>query len=195
MKNFNQIIALCVGLFLFFTFSNFNSLDDVVQSLSSIETDINSVSQEDNGREKAIVKEIVDGDTFKAEFSNGEIETIRLLLIDTPETVSPKVPEQPFGKEASDYLRKRLIKDTVVEIEKGIEERDKYNRLLAYVWRDGKNINKELLEEGLARVAYVYEPNTKYLDEFKKAESKAKEERKGVWSIDGYVTERGFNYP
>lgn len=141
------------------------------------------------------MKAVIDGDTFKAEFSNGEVETIRLLLIDTPETVSPNVPEQPYGKEASDFLKRHLIRHSVVEIEKGIEERDKYNRLLAYVWRDGKNINKALLEEGLARVAYIYEPNTKYLNEFKRAERKAKEERKGIWSIDGYVTEKGFNYP
>jgi micrococcal nuclease len=195
MKTINKIIATCVGLFLFFTFSNFNSLDDIFQSFSSSEIEIAANSKEENIREKAIVKAVIDGDTFKAEFSNGEVETIRLLLIDTPETVSPNVPEQPYGKEASDFLKRHLIRHSVVEIEKGIEERDKYNRLLAYVWRDGKNINKALLEEGLARVAYIYEPNTKYLNEFKRAERKAKEERKGIWSIDGYVTEKGFNYP
>lgn len=194
MKLINKLIALCVTLFLFFTFSNFKSIDDIVQFISSLNTNQEKITDENN-REKAVVNKVIDGDTIKVEFKAGEYETIRLLLIDTPETVSPNVPEQPFGKEASDFMKQTLIKDTVIEIERGIEERDKYGRLLAYVWKDGKNINEELLRQGLARVAYVYEPNTKYLDEFKKAEQEAKEKGIGIWSIDGYVTDQGFNYP
>lgn len=194
MKLINKLIALCVTLFLFFTFSNFKSIDDIVQFISSPNTNQEKITDENN-REKAVVNKVIDGDTIKVEFKAGEYETIRLLLIDTPETVSPNVPEQPFGKEASDFMKQTLIKDTVIEIERGIEERDKYGRLLAYVWKDGKNINEELLRQGLARVAYVYEPNTKYLDEFKKAEQEAKEKGIGIWSIDGYVTDQGFNYP
>ncbi|MFD2658493.1 thermonuclease family protein [Gracilibacillus thailandensis] len=197
MKFINQIIGLGIVLFLFFTFSNFNSIDDIVQSISgSNASQVEKVSEnEDTNLEKAIVNRVIDGDTIEVEFSGGEIETIRFLLVDTPETVKPDTPEQPFGKEASDYVKKTLIKDTVVEIERGIDERDKYDRLLAYVFKDGKNINKELLSLGLARVAFVYEPNTKYLDEFKKAEQEAKEKELGIWSIDGYVTEKGFNFP
>lgn len=197
MKFINQIIGLGIVLFLFFTFSNFNSIDDIVQSISgSNASQVEKVSEnEDTNLEKAIVNRVIDGDTIEVEFSGGEIETIRFLLVDTPETVKPDTPEQPFGKEASDYVKKTLIKDTVVEIERGIDERDKYDRLLAYVFKDGKNINKELLGLGLARVAFVYEPNTKYLDEFKKAEQEAKEKELGIWSIDGYVTEKGFNFP
>lgn len=198
MKAINKIIGLCVVLFLFFTFSNFKSIDDFIQSFA-VDITESTVEVADNqngsGFEKAIVHEIVDGDTIKVEFSGGNIETIRLLLVDTPETVKPNTPDQPFGKKASSYMKQTLIKDTVIEIEKGIDKRDKYDRLLAYVWLDGKNINKELLKKGLARVAYVYEPNTKYLDEFKKAEQQAKENKKGIWSIDGYVKESGFDYP
>lgn len=193
MKIINRIIGLCVALFLFFTFSNYNSIGDIVEAFSVGQPDRNEAVNE-SSFEKAIVHKVIDGDTIKVEFSGGKIETVRLLLIDTPESVKPKTPVMPFGEEASNFMKKTLIKGTVIEIEKGIEERDKYGRLLAYVWADGKNINKELLKKGLARVAYV-QSDTKYLEEFKKAEEKAKKERKGIWSLDGYVTEDGFNYP
>ncbi len=72
-------------------------------------------------------------------------------------------------------------------------KRDKYDRLLAYVWVDGKNFNKMLLEEGLAHYAYVYDPPYTHLQEFIKAQTKAMNNKLGIWSIDGYVTEDGFN--
>jgi len=187
MKTLNKLFALAFAVFLFFNFSNFNSLDDLFQTLKPENTV--------KGFEKAIVKEVIDGDTIKVELAGGREETVRMLLIDTPETVAPGKPVQPFGKEARNYLKRTLIKDSVIEIERGIEERDRYGRLLAYVWLDGKNVNLELVKEGLARVAYIYEPNTKYIDEFKKGEYEAKKSKKGIWSIDGYVSEDGFNYP
>jgi micrococcal nuclease len=191
MKLINKIIALSIGLFLFFTFSNFKSIDDIILFNGGSGNE----SKGSNLAEKAVVYEVIDGDTIKVEFSIGEIETVRLLLVDTPETVKPNTPEQPFGKEASEFMKHTLIKDTVIELERGKKDRDKYGRLLAYVWLDGKNINEELLRKGLARVAYVYEPNTKYLDDFKKAEKQAKQQKIGIWSIDGYVNSEGFNYP
>src|SRR5690554_3292424 len=162
MKIINRIIIVGIAIFLFFSFSNFKSVNDIVQYFSSQitinenlispnKTETNQVTQEETQLEKAIIKSIVDGDTIKVELSGGQEETIRLLLIDTPETVSPNTPEQPFGKEASDYMQRTLIKDTVIEIERGINERDKYDRLLAYIWKNGTNINKELIKEGLAR--------------------------------------------
>lgn len=69
---------------------------------------------------------------------------------------------------------------------------DRYGRLLAYVFVDGMLLQETLVREGLARVAYVKEPNTKYLEELKKAQEKAKNESLGIWSISGYVTDKGF---
>ncbi len=77
-----------------------------------------------------------------------------------------------------------------LEFDKG-DHRDKYERLLAYVYIDGKSVQETLLKEGLARVAYVYEPNTKYIDQFRKDEQEAKSVYK--WSKNGYVTDKGFN--
>ncbi|HZH62092.1 MAG TPA: thermonuclease family protein, partial [Metabacillus sp.] len=107
----------------------------------------------------AEVTKVVDGDTLQV-MIDGKKETIRLLLVDTPETVHPSKPVQPFGPEASDFLKEK-VNGEEVQIELGIGERDKYGRLLAYVYHHNQMINKLLLEKGLARVAYVFEPNTK----------------------------------
>ena len=78
-------------------------------------------------------------------------------------------------------------------IEFDIGERiDKYGRLLAYVYVDGKSVQKSLLAEGLARVAYVYPPNTRHLTPFEEVQAIAKEKGLGIWSIENYATESGF---
>jgi micrococcal nuclease len=138
-----------------------------------------------------LVTKVVDGDTIKVNI-NGQEETIRLLLIDTPETVHPHKPVQPYGPEASAFI-KQLLDGKKVRLELGISERDKYGRLLAYVYTEnGKMVNKLLLEEGLARVAYIYQPNTKYLEELQAIQKKAQELNKGIWSIENYDDEDSF---
>ncbi|KJJ42369.1 endonuclease [Bacillus subtilis] len=134
----------------------------------------------------------VDGDTIKVSY-NGNVDTVRYLLIDTPETKKPNSCVQPYGEDAS-KRNKELVNSGKLQLEfdKG-DRRDKYGRLLAYVYVDGKSVEETLLKEGLARVAYVYEPNTKYIDQFKKDEQEAKSEKLSIWSKNGYVTDRGFN--
>ncbi|MFP3470922.1 thermonuclease family protein, partial [Micrococcus sp. SIMBA_144] len=80
-----------------------------------------------------------------------------------------------------------------VGIEIDVSERDKYGRLLAYVWIGDQMFNEMLLEEGLARVAYIYQPNVKYVDQFQEIQRQAQEEGKGIWSIEDYVQEEGFD--
>ncbi|MBF8228701.1 endonuclease YokF [Bacillus subtilis] len=134
----------------------------------------------------------VDGDTIKVTY-NGNVDTVRYLLVDTPETKKPNSCVQPYGEDAS-KRNKELVNSGKLQLEfdKG-DRRDKYGRLLAYVYVDGKSVQETLLKEGLARVAYVYEPNTKYIDQFKKDEQEAKSEKISIWSKNGYVTDRGFN--
>ena len=139
----------------------------------------------------ATVDRIVDGDTLKVTMKDRE-ETIRLLLVDTPETKHPSKPVQPFGPEASQFAKEQLEGEEV-GIEIDVSERDKYGRLLAYVWIGDQMFNEMLLEEGLARVAYIYQPNVKYVDQFQKIQRKAQEEGKGIWSMEDYVQEEGFN--
>ena len=139
---------------------------------------------------QAEVAKVVDGDTLQVVI-NGKKETIRLLLVDTPETVHPSKPVQPFGPEASNFLKEKL-NGKEIQFELGIGERDKYGRLLAYVYYNDEMINKLLLEKGLARVAYVFEPNTKYIDEFYETQKKAQTAEIGIWSLENYATENGF---
>ncbi|SIS65799.1 thermonuclease family protein [Salimicrobium flavidum] len=143
-----------------------------------------------SGSNTTIVTEVVDGDTIRIKH-NGEEESVRLLLVDTPETKHPSLPVQPFGKEASEFATKEL-KGEEVEMEYDGPKRDKYDRLLAYIWVDGELFNEQLLEEGLARYAYEYDPPYEYTERLKESEADAKEKGIGIWSKDGYVAEEGF---
>lgn len=151
-------------------------------------------SEEENAEPEyvtAIVTRIVDGDTIDVEI-DGKEERLRLLLVDTPETKDPNEPIQPFGPEATAFAEK-ILNGKEVKLEFDGPERDKYDRLLVYLWLGDKIFNQMLLEEGLARVAYVYDPTYTHYDSFVAAEKKAKVAKKGIWSIPGYVTEDGFN--
>lgn len=150
-----------------------------------------SPSVDADGRMSAQVERIVDGDTFIANFEDGSRERVRMLLLDTPETKKEGTAVQPFGPEASDYAQKLLTGQTV-ELEFDQEQRDQYDRMLAYVYLDGDLVNAKLLEQGLARVV-VYRPNDKYVDEFREIQAEAKSKKLGVWSIDGYADNRGFH--
>ncbi|OPA77009.1 nuclease [Paenibacillus selenitireducens] len=145
----------------------------------------------DSSDANAKVVKVVDGDTLDVEF-NGKKERIRLLLVDTPETVHPSKPVEPFGPEASAFAKKTLT-DQPVRVELDVSERDKYGRLLAYIWIGDKMFNEMLLEQGLARVAYVYPPNVKYVDQFREIQKKAQQAELGIWSIENYATDKGFN--
>ncbi|MCU5745605.1 thermonuclease family protein [Staphylococcus sp. SQ8-PEA] len=131
--------------------------------------------------EKVHIDRVVDGDTFVAHKSNGDRIKVRLIGIDTPETVKPNTPVQPYGKEASNYSKRHLNqKDVFLEYDK--EKEDRYGRTLAYVWLDNQTLyNKKLVEEGLAREKY-FSPNGKYRQVFKKAEQKAKEQHLNLWN-------------
>lgn len=146
--------------------------------------DFKPVEETSGNRMAAYVTRVVDGDTIKITIGSKE-ETVRFLLVDTPETKHPKMGVQPFGPEASAFTKEKL-EGKNIELELGINERDKYGRLLAYVYVDGERFNDALLREGLARVAYIYPPNTRYLDELEAVQQKAKEEGKGIWSVEDY---------
>lgn len=170
------------------------NITTIVEEIEDQTSEFSSVKKTSGTIEQIPVELVksIDGDTSTFLY-NGAKENVRYLLIDTPETNHPKLGVQPFGQEAKERTAELLQKGKIT-IEFDVGERiDKYGRLLAYVYVDGKSVQKTLLEEGLARVAYVYPPNTRYLDEFEEAEMKAKEKKIGIWSIDGYVNSNGFN--
>ncbi|WP_436853759.1 thermonuclease NucI [Staphylococcus caeli] len=131
--------------------------------------------------EKVHVERVVDGDTLVAKNTQNEQLKVRLIGVDTPETVKPNTPVQPYGKEASDYSKKHLTnKDVYLEYDK--EKEDRYGRTLAYVWLDDKTMfNEQLVKNGLAREKY-FSPNGKYREVFKQAEQNAKNKHLNIWS-------------
>ncbi|WP_419880607.1 thermonuclease family protein [Peribacillus sp. B-H-3] len=145
------------------------------------------------GRLPAAIVRAIDGDTVKIKL-NGRVETVRMLCVDTPETHHPRLGVQPFGLEAAQFTKKILYSGRKIEIEPGINMgRDKYGRLLGYIYTDGKMFNETLLEKGLARVAYIYPPNTKYTGQFYAIQKKAQQKRAGIWSLENYATDKGFD--
>ncbi|EGO8595711.1 thermonuclease [Enterococcus faecalis] len=134
----------------------------------------------------------IDGDT-SVFLVHGKEQKVRYLLIDTPETVKVGTPIQPFGLEASTRTKELLLhaKEIQLEIDQTIKY-DCYGRLLAYVFVDGKLVQETLVREGLARIAFVKDNQAKYLQTLEKAQEEAENYGLGIWSIPGYVTEKGF---
>jgi micrococcal nuclease len=134
-----------------------------------------------------------DGDTIGILYK-GEKEKVRFLLVDTPETSHPRLGEQPFGKEAKEFTKHLVENAKTLELEFDIgQNRDKYGRLLAYVYADGEMIQEQLLQKGLARVAYIYAPNTRYVDSFTAIQKKAQKQRIGIWKVENYAQDDGFH--
>lgn len=135
----------------------------------------------------AVVTRVVDGDTVHVRLKTGRGEKVRFIGVDTPESTREV---EPYGKEAAAYTKKRLLGKTVY-LELDVAERDKYGRVLAYVWlappKTGseaevrqKMFNAELLLAGLAQVMTV-PPNVKYADLFLKLQAEARKAKMGLW--------------
>lgn len=130
--------------------------------------------------EKVAVTKVIDGDTFEI---TGGLK-VRMLGIDTPETKDPRRSVGCFGKEASNKT-KQLLEGKVVILQKDISEKDKYNRLLRYVYlplEDGKwlFVNDYLVREGYANVL-TFPPDVKFAEQLRKAEKEAREGKRGLW--------------
>lgn len=156
-------------------------------------TDTNSSTNYEYPRVPVTLDRAVDGDTLKVMYE-GKSQSVRLLLVDTPETSHPKLGTQPLGKEAKEYTKQVVENAKKIELEFDIgPNRDKYSRLLAYVYVDGVMLQESLLEKGYARVAYIYPPNVRYVDEFKAIQSKSKQQALGIWKYENYAQEDGFH--
>lgn len=127
------------------------------------------------GDDSVKVTRVIDGDTIEIEGG----ERVRYIGIDTPETVDPRKPVQCFGVEAS-KKNKELVEGQKVRLEKDVTDRDKYNRLLRYVWAGDTFVNLELVKQGFAQ-SYSYPPDIKYQDRFVAAQKEAREAKRGLW--------------
>ncbi|MCH7320723.1 thermonuclease family protein [Solibacillus sp. MA9] len=139
------------------------------------------------------LQEVIDGDTIRIKY-NGSSEKVRFLLVDTPETNHETLGEQPFGPEAKAFTMELLAGQDTVYLEFDVSYRDKYKRLLAYIYtKDGISVQEQLLKNGLARVAYIYNPNTKHVNWFNSIQKTAQKSATGIWSVENYVTKRGYD--
>ena len=145
-----------------------------------------SATTNKNQDQFAKVTGIIDGDTIEVDGGSpsqgyGEVkEKVRYIGIDTPETVDPRKPVQCFGREAA-TKNEELVLGKVVRLEKDVRDRDKYNRLLRYVWVGETFVNLALVEEGFAH-ASSYPPDIKFQNRFVSAERLAREKNLGLWN-------------
>lgn len=134
------------------------------------------------------VVKVVDGDTIDLNYQ-GKKERIRLLNVDTPESVHPdKTRNSNLGKKASDYTQKRLV-GKFVSLEFDGKKRGKYGRLLAYVILDGANFNLELVHQGWSPYYTKYGASTTYHDAFTAAQSHARAKGLNIWDTLPVATE------
>ncbi len=133
------------------------------------------------GSDTARVVRVVDGDTIRVALPSGE-EPVRYIGIDTPESVKPGSPVECFAKRASAF-NERLVAGERVRLVRDVEERDRYGRLLAYVYRarDGLFVNAELVRRGYATVA-TFPPNVAHEADFRRLANRARLSGRGLWS-------------
>jgi micrococcal nuclease len=129
----------------------------------------------------ATVARVVDGDTVVVRLGHRD-ERVRLIGIDTPESVKPGTPVQCFAVEAANRTKQLLPPGTAVRLERDAELRDRYGRLLAYVYRqpDDLFVNLALARDGFA-LPYTFPPNVAHADQFAAAAADARHGRRGLW--------------
>lgn len=138
------------------------------------------------------VVRVVDGDTIDVRV-RGRVFTVRLIGVDTPESVHPTVPDECFGRAASAFATEALS-GRLVRLEYDVERLDRYGRDLAYVWIGGELFNQTLVSEGYAS-AYPYPPNTRYEERFAAAEERARAAGLGMWGACDLAPSRAASPP
>jgi len=116
---------------------------------------------------------VIDGDTVEVRIG-GKVERVRLIGVDAPE-----IGQGEWGERARAALE-RMVKGKVVRVEFDVQERDRYGRVLGYVWVDGEMANEQLLREGMAFL-YTVPPNVRYVERFRRAQEEARRARRGIW--------------
>ena len=136
------------------------------------------------GREAAVIVDVIDGDTVVLEGGR----RLRYVGVDTPETVAPGEPVACFGPEAS-VRNAELVRGRTVLLEKDVNDTDRFDRLLRYVYlEDGRMVNEVLVAEGYA-ISKAYPPDTLYQDRLDAAQSQAKAKNLGLWAACESVPE------
>jgi micrococcal nuclease len=127
---------------------------------------------------EGVVVRVVDGDTIYVQLAD-RVEKIRYIGVNTPEIHHPIKGEEPGGREAA-AMNRRLVGGRPVRLELDVRSRDRYGRLLAYVWLGDTMVNAELVRRGYAQVMTV-PPNVRYQDLFVKLQREARDAGRGLW--------------
>ena len=150
--------------------------------------------QEPRGFESGVVTRVVDGDTIEVEITGrrggpgageaavGREYTVRLIGIDTPESVDPRRPVECFGREAS-AATEALLAGEEVRLVKDVSETDRFDRLVRYVYLGEEMANARLVVNGYAN-AYTYPPDVRHSSLFVALEREARDDDRGLWSPD-----------
>lgn len=136
-----------------------------------------SCDSNSTGTQEFTVSHVIDGDTVVLDDRTGT--HLRYLGIDAPEKMTIDTPSDPLGKESTE-LNRKLVEGKKVKVEFDKEKYDSYGRLLGYVYVNGSFVNELMLEKGMAHLLLI-EPNKKYEDTLKKAQSRAVSAGKGIW--------------
>lgn len=212
MKLFNtnkfKSLLLAGALSLSLFFGGCSSNTQILNTISSYSTtqekndnsSASSNSSVPSGSAEASIERVVDGDTMKVKLKDSEeTVTLRLLLVDTPESVKAGVDPQPYSIDASNFAKNSLESGDTVYIEYDTGNKtDKYGRHLGYLWfyseddNQWEMFNEKIVEKGLARVGYIYSQK-RHLDTLYAAQDKAKVNKLNIWSVSGYVTDKGYD--
>jgi micrococcal nuclease len=179
-KNIGWMLAVILWLILVLKEGSNNKIietrvEEIIPTITITPTEIEV-------KDLFLVSKIIDGDTLMVKINDKE-EAVRLIGVDTPETVDPRKTVQCFGKEATEKA-KELVENKMIrlEIDTTQNDRDKYNRLLRYIYlEDGTLVNKKLIEEGFG-FEYTYQIPYKFQLEFKAAQKLAEEKKLGMWA-------------
>lgn len=183
-KRKQKVSLYIIWIILFFVVLQQSGFIEIAQEFISIaETvQIDENSSFESNRKAVKFSKKIDGDTAVFELDNSFIKC-RFLAIDTPETVKEGTDVQPYGREASNYTEELLVNanEIILEFDPKSDEKDKYGRILAWVWIDGELLQQKLVAQGYAKVEYIY-GDYLYLEILKQAEQDAKNKKIGIWS-------------
>lgn len=181
-KGVKLAVTVLAVIFLVLTLTTNDNKPTPAKSSPATQQQPTKTEQSTNSTQLYNVIAVIDGDTIDVDL-NGKTERLRLIGLDTPETKDPRKPVQCFGKEASEQARKLLDgKQVRLEAEASQGERDKYDRLLRYVYlEDGTSYNKQIIFDGYAH-EYTYNTPYKYQTEYKQAQKDAEAAQRGLWS-------------
>lgn len=148
----------------------------VLSSSTTVTTTVELVASPTPPAPTSIVVRVVDGDTI--ELADGQ--RVRYLGIDTPESVDPRKGVACFGREAAERNRD-LVEGQAVRLQRDVSDRDRYGRLLRYVYLGDELVNEQLVRDGYART-HAYPPDVRYQSRFEAAERDARAAGRGLWS-------------